>query len=513
MLETAMNVSVGPMPMLAIQLPLLVPVVRGSAFRGFQSKAAVRAVALVALALLLPCISSAQAPMAHALTGARTIRVASFGDGNGAAALRRRVIERLNASGKLKVVEDSTADLLLRGTSNIWATGNISPDPRSNSARQTIYQGYLSAELVNRADQTLWSYLVTPSRFHMASITSDLADHLVAHLLDAVASGAAGSTASAAAGPGARVALHAAGSTLAAPLYLKWFESAGYSVAYDAIGSAAGIERLAAGEIDFAASDMPLTSENSPPHLHVTQIATVLGGVVPIYNLPGVNRDLRLTPEVLAGIYSGAVTQWNDKRIAETNRGAHLPDAAIAVVHRSDGSGTTFVWTSFLSLASGEWKTRVGAGAEVRWPVGAGAQGSNGVAELVAKTPNSIGYVDLIYAIQHELDYAAVRNPTGKFVRADLASITLAAAGTPAAARSPSHFSILDAANKDAYPISTFTWLLIPSVGLSAEKRSAIAALLGWMLTAGQKECASLGYAPLPRDIAASELKVVNALK
>jgi phosphate transport system substrate-binding protein len=171
------------------------------------------------------------------------------------------------------------------------------------------------------------------------------------------------------------------------------------------------------------------------------------------------------------------------------------------------------VWTSFLSLASAEWKSRVGAGAEVHWPVGSGAAGSNGVADLVAKTPNSIGYVDLIYAIQHELNYAAVRNPAGEFIKADLAGITLAAVSAPRTAGSPSRFSILNAANKDAYPISTFTWLLVPSEGLSGEKRSAIASLLAWMLTAGQKECASLGYAPLPRDIAASELQVVNQMK
>jgi phosphate ABC transporter phosphate-binding protein len=468
-------------------------------------------------ALLILHYAAAQAPAAvGGLTGARTIHVASLGEGSNAKALRARVIDRLNSSGKLKVVEGASgADLLLRGDSNIWATGNISLNPRTNSARQTIYEGYLSVDLLDKADQTLWSYMVTPSRFRTASITNDLADHLVARLLDtiasgAIASGAAGSASSGASGAGTHVALHAAGSTLAAPLYLKWFESAGFTVAYDAIGSAAGIEQLAAGKVDFAASDMPLTDANTPMRLRVIQIPTVVGGVVPIYNLPGLGRNLRLTPQVLAGIYSGAITKWNDPRIAEANRGAHLPDAAIAVVHRSDGSGTTFVWTSFLSLASAEWKAQIGSGASVQWPVGAGATGSNGVAELVEKTPNSIGYVELIYAIQHELNYASVRNPAGEFIKADLASITAAAAG---AAGSSSHFSILNASGRDAYPISTFTWLLVPTQGLSGEKRSAIVALLNWMLTAGQKECASLGYAPLSHDIAASQLQAVNALK
>jgi len=453
-------------------------------------------------------------PHAGALANARTIHVASLGDGSTAEALRQRVIERLEASGKLKVAERaSAAELQLRGASNIWPTGTISVHPRANSARETLYEGYLSVELLNSAGQTMWSYLVTPSRFHTTSITNDLADRLVEHLLDAIENGAAGAATLSAAGQGAHVALHAAGSTLAAPLYLKWFQSAGFTVGYDAIGSEAGIEHLAAGRVDFAASDIPLTPENTPANLRVIQIPTVLGGVVPIYNLPGVGRNLRFTPENLAGIYIGAITRWNDPRIAEVNRGTRLPDAAITVVHRSDGSGTTFVWTSFLSLGSPEWKNRVGAGPDVRWPVGMGAAGNNGVADLVQKTPNSIGYVELIYAIQHELNFGSVRNPAGEFIRADLASITLAATGASGTAASGFRSSILNATGRDAYPISTFTWLLVPTEGLTAEKRSAIASLLTWMLTSGQKECASLGYAPLPRDIADRELQAVNALK
>jgi phosphate ABC transporter phosphate-binding protein len=445
-------------------------------------------------------------------SGERAIHVAELGEGAGADALRARVIDRLTASGRFKVVGNaSAADLELSGASNIWPTGNISLNPRTNSARQTIYEGYLSAVLKNKAEETVWSYLVTPSRFRTASITNDLADHLVAHLLDAIASGPLQSASASSAGAGGGGgALHAAGATLPAPLYLMWFQSAGARVAYDAVGSEAGVAELAAGKVDFAASDMPLTTENAPGNLHVAQFATVLGGVVPIYNLPGLGRSLRLTPEVLAGIYLAAIRKWNDPRIVEANRGAHLPDAEIQVAHRSDGSGTTFVWTSFLSLASPEWKSRAGAGPDVRWPLGAGVSGSNGVAEKVAKTPNSIGYVELIYAIQHQLEYAAVRNPAGEFIKADLESITLAAAG--AAGESGFRRSILNAPNRDAYPISTFTWLMVPTDGLNAAKRAAIVALLNWMLTAGQKDCASLGYAPLPREIAASELQAVKRL-
>jgi phosphate ABC transporter phosphate-binding protein len=450
---------------------------------------------------------------AKAIFDARTIQVGAVGDGASAGAIRQRIIDRLKNSPVLKLVAKSqAADLLLQGSSSVWPTGSITLSPHSNSARQTVYEGYLSVELMDKSGQTLWSYLVTPSHFRTTSITNDLADQVVAHLFEAIASGVVNRAAEPAS-VGDHVRLHAAGATLPAPLYLKWFQSAGMSVAYDAVGSAAGIEQLAAGQVDFAASDMPLGPENTPQQLHVTQFAMVLGGVVPIYNLPALGRGLRLTPDLLAGIYSGAIRKWNDSRILAVNRGARLPDAEISVVHRSDGSGTTFVWTNYLSLVSSEWKSTTGAGAEIHWPVGTGATGSNGVADLVEKTPNAIGYVELIYAIQHELSYAAVRNPAGQFVMADLASITTAASGAANSGGTGFRYSILNSPAKGAYPISTFTWVLVPTEGLSDEKRSAIAALLNWMLTSGQKQCSSLGYAPLPRDLALSELQAVSALR
>jgi phosphate ABC transporter phosphate-binding protein len=491
----------------ALRLPYVEPPAYRSFFGSPRSAHRRRLLALAAM-LFLP---GALAQEAGSLKAAHTIQVGSMGDGSNAAALRARVVDRLAKSGQLRVVEDaSAADVILRGTSGIWATGTVTLHPRSKAAAETIYQGYLSLELVDRSNQTLWSYLVTPSRFRTASITDDLADHAVARLLDALRSGTAGTSSPAATG-GAQGALHAAGSTLAAPLYLKWFQSSGMQVAYDAIGSEAGIERLAEGKVDFAASDMPYDAQGSASALRVTQFPTVAGGVVPIYNLPDLGRNLRLTPQLLAGIYSGAITRWNDPRILEVNRGAHLPEAKIAVMHRSDGSGTTFVWTSFLSLVSPQWKSSVGAGPRVNWPAGTGAEGNNGVAGLVGRTPNSIGYVELIYAIQHELNYAAVENPAGTFIKADLASI--AAAASVAASEPGSRLSILNAPSRDAYPISTFTFLLVPDQGLSAEKKSAIRALLSWMLTAGQKECAALGYVPLPHEIAERELETVSTLE
>ena len=445
------------------------------------------------------------------LAGIRTIDVAQMGSGSSADALRLRIIDRLKKSGRLKVVEGASgADVTLRGESNIWATGTIKLNPHSGSATQTIYQGYLSVELVGSTGQTLWSYLVTPSRFRTASITDDLADQMVARLLEAIASGAAAGNANEEAST-PHVALHAAGSTLAAPLYRKWIQASGAEVTYDAVGSEAGIDALAAGKVDLAASDFPLSEEGPLPAKNVIQIPTVLGGVVPIYNLPSVGRTLNFTPQVLAGIYLGTIHKWNDPRIAEANRGARLPDAEIAVVHRNDGSGTTFVWTSYLSLVSPEWKRAAGFGARVNWPVGTGAVGNDGLADLVNKTPNSIGYVELIYAIQHELNYGAVKNAAGEFIKADLASITAAAAGAKPGRGEDTGFGILNQPGRDAYPISTFTWLLAPVEGVSAEKRAAMADLLKWALTTGQKQCASLGYAPLPREIASSELDALKA--
>jgi phosphate ABC transporter phosphate-binding protein len=468
-----------------------------------------RCLIAAALAALLP---AAGARSAEVLGRIRTVQVTSMGTGSSGEALRQRIADRLNHSGGLNVVNTpAKADAILRGTSNIWSAGTISLSPRSKAASETVYQGYLSVELVDREGEVLWSYLVTPSRFRTSSITDDLADQIVAHLLAATEKGGSGAASAAAVGNKSHVGLHAAGGTFPAPLYLMWFQSSGLKVTYDAVGSEAGIAQLANGSVDFAASDMPLGSQNATAGLRAVDFPTVLGGVVPIYNLPSLGRTLRFTPEVLAGIYSGAIRKWNDPRIIEANHGAPLPDAEIAVVHRSDGSGTTYVWTSFLSEASPAWKARSGSGARVEWPTGSGAEGNDGVAGQVEKTPNSIGYVELIYAIQHELNYAAVRNPAGQFIKADLASITAAAYGTGAKGGWDFSFSILNSPNRDAYPVSTFTWLLVPTQGLSAEKRTAIADLLNWALTSGQKQCSALGYAPLPHEVISRELDAVKS--
>ncbi|MGH9614873.1 MAG: phosphate ABC transporter substrate-binding protein PstS, partial [Bryobacteraceae bacterium] len=240
---------------------------------------------------------------------------------------------------------------------------------------------------------------------------------------------------------------------------------------------------------------------------------TVLGGVVPTYNISGISQDLKFTPDALAGIYLGEITKWNDGRIAKANPGVRLPGADITVVHRSDGSGTTFVWTDYLSKISGEWKSKVGANTSVSWPVGLGAKGNDGVAGLVKQTPNSIGYVELIYAVQQKMGYGSVRNSAGAFVRADLDTVTDAAAG--AASNMPADFrvSITNSPGQHAYPISTFTWLLIPSKIEDASKRNDIKEFLKWMMTTGQKDCASLSYAPLPQAVVLKELKQINEIR
>jgi len=322
------------------------------------------------------------------------------------------------------------------------------------------------------------------------------------------------------AGSAAAANLNAAGATFPAPIYQKWFEEFKSShpsiqVNYQAIGSGGGIRQLTVGTVDFGASDMPMTNEQLSKFtkFKVLHFPTVLGGVVPTYNIRGVGESLKFTPDALAGIYLGEITKWNDGRIAKVNPGVKLPDAEITVIHRSDGSGTTFVWTDYLSKVSGEWKSKVGANTSVNWPVGLGSKGNDGVAGLVKQTPNSIGYVELIYAVQQKMGYGSMRNSAGAFVKADLETVTAAAAG--AASNIPADFrvSITDAPGKNAYPIATFTWMLIPSKIKDASKRNDIKTFLKWMLTTGQKDCAALSYAPLPKAVVTKELKQIDEIQ
>jgi phosphate transport system substrate-binding protein len=312
-----------------------------------------------------------------------------------------------------------------------------------------------------------------------------------------------------------QVLVNGAGATFPYPIYSKWFDefhskNSQAQINYQSVGSGAGIRQLQAGTVDFGASDSPMTDEQlSQAPAKVLHFPTVLGAVVATYNLAGVKQEINFTPEALAGIFLGTVTKWNDPILAKANPGVAFPAADIVVVHRSDGSGTTFVWTDYLSKANPAWKSKVAAGTAVNWPVGLGAKGNEGVSGLVKQTPNSIGYVELVYALQNKMAYARVRNTAGSFVRADLRSVTAAAAAAAAAMPDDFRVSITNPPGKDAYPISSFTWLLVPGKIQDSGKRKILTDFLRWMLQDGQKMAEPLGYAPLPKAVVAKEVKAI----
>jgi len=309
-------------------------------------------------------------------------------------------------------------------------------------------------------------------------------------------------------------AINGAGATFPYPIYGKWFEefrqkNPSIEINYQSKGSGAGIAQLTEGTVDFGASDMPMKDEQiAALKVKALHFPTVLGGLVPTYNLPGL-ADLKFSPEMLAGIFLGKIAKWNDQKIAKVNPGVKLPATDIIVVHRSDGSGTTFVFTDYLSKISPEWKAGPGANTSIKWPTGVGQQGNEGVAGMVKQTPGAVGYVELIYALKNKMEYGSVQNAAGVYLKANLESVTAAAAG--AAKNMPADFrvSITNAPGKDAYPIASFTWLLIPTRIEDAQKRTALVSFLKWMLADGQKDCAALGYAPLPKEVVARELKQI----
>jgi phosphate transport system substrate-binding protein len=315
------------------------------------------------------------------------------------------------------------------------------------------------------------------------------------------------------------VLLNAAGATFPYPIYSKWFDvyhqaHPNVQINYQSIGSGGGIRQLQAGTVDFGASDGPMTDEQlAQSKFKVLHFPTVLGADVPSYNIPGVSAELNFTQKALAGIYLGTITRWNDPAITSANPGVNLPANDIVVVHRSDGSGTTYIFTDFLSKASDEWKNKVGRATSVNWPVGLGGKGNEGVSGLVKQTPNSIGYIELVYAAQNGIAFGKVQNAAGKFVKADLASVTAAAAG--AAKDMPEDFrvSITNAPGAGAYPISSFTWLLIPAQIQDAAKREAIKDFLKWMLTQGQGYNEGLTYAQLPKPVITKELKAISLIQ
>jgi len=312
--------------------------------------------------------------------------------------------------------------------------------------------------------------------------------------------------------------LNGAGATFPNPIYQKWFTQfstahSGVHINYQSLGSGAGIAQVTAGTVDFGASDGPMTDEQlAKVPGKLLHIPTVLGAVVPSYNIPGVKQELKFTPELLANIFLGRINNWNDPAIAKVNPGVKFPNLPVVVVHRSDGSGTTYIFTDYLSKISPEWNTKVGKGTSVKWPVGLGGKGNEGVAGQVRQMDGAIGYVELIYAVQNNISYGLVKNKSGNFVKATLESTTAAAAA--AAANMPKDYrvSITNPDGKNAYPIASFTWLLIPEQSKDASKGKVLHEFLVWMLKDGQSEAGALSYAPLPKEVVAKLRSTISTI-
>ena len=301
--------------------------------------------------------------------------------------------------------------------------------------------------------------------------------------------------------------LNGAGATFPYPMYSKWFSEYNklhpdVQINYQSIGSGGGIRQVLAQTVEFGASDGPMTDEQlSQAKVKILHIPTVLGADVPAYNIPGVTGELKFTPQALANIFLGKITTWNDPAIAKENPGVNLPNQPIIVIHRSDGSGTTYIWTDYLSKVSSEWQNQVGKGTSVKWPVGLGGKGNEGVAGQIRQLQGSIGYIELIYAIQDNIAYGSVKNVGGNFVKASLESVTEAAASVKSM---PADYrvSITNAPGKTAYPVASFTWLLVPVKAKDPKKGKVLADFLSWMVNDGQKMTTQLAYAPLPESVA-----------
>ena len=310
--------------------------------------------------------------------------------------------------------------------------------------------------------------------------------------------------------------LTGAGATFPYPIYSKWFSEysaahPGVEVNYQSIGSGGGIAQVTKGLVDFGASDMPMTDEMlASSKIKLIHIPTVLGADVPAFNVPGVS-ELRFSGDVLADIFMGKIVTWADPRIAKDNPGVKLPDQKIVVVHRSDGSGTTFIWTDYLSKVSKDWNEGPGKGTAVNWPTGVGGKGNEGVAGLIRQLPGSIGYVELIYALQNHINYGSVKNLAGNYNKATINGVTNAAASVK---NMPADYrvSITNAPGADAYPISSFTYLLIPAKPVNAGNQKTLKDMLSWIVNSGEGEVSSLSYAPLPTNVAEKVLKTIYAL-
>jgi phosphate transport system substrate-binding protein len=312
----------------------------------------------------------------------------------------------------------------------------------------------------------------------------------------------------------AQTTLNGAGATFPYPIYSKWFSEyhnlhSDIQVNYQSIGSGGGIRQVQAGTVDFGATDGPMSDEQiAASKVKVLHVPTVLGSVVPAYNIPGVTQEVKFTPEILAGIFLGKISSWSDAAIAKANPDIKFPNQNITVVHRSDGSGTTYIFTDYLSKISSDWQSAAGKGTSIKWPVGVGGKGNEGVAGMIRQLPGSIGYVELIYALQNKISYGSVKNSSGQFIKASLDSTTAAAAGV----KMPADFrvSITNPPGKTAYPIASFTWLLIPTNPADQNKGKMVKDMVLWALDNGEAMAASLSYAPLPKEVIDKAKATIN---
>ena len=446
----------------------------------------------------------------------RRVYVEPFVTQEGSEKFREDVIAQLRKLNSISVAGDeSSADAILGGGGEIWIKGYRSHNPQLGNPAPNgtpIYTGFLSIELRDRNGETLWSYLATPPAAS-EDLSKDLSTLIVRKLVEALNQGEAPSRTARL--PQPTTILNGAGATFPFPVYEKWFtnyrrENPALQITYEPIGSAAGVRKLLANSVDFGASDSPEVIDELSPgdeekHLF---FPSVVGAVVPVVNLPGLSGDIAFTPEALAGIYLGKIKKWNDPILTRANRRLRLPDLEIVVIHRADGSGTSYAWTDYLSKTSSEWKSQVGRSLAPKWPVGREANGNEGVSKLVKEQSGSIGYVEFIYALQNHLSYGRVRNRNGEFVAASLESIAAAVNHATQISRD-FKFSIVDAPGEGVYPISSFTWIVVPAHIADDAKRNALAGFLRWMVGPAQRQAAALGYLPIPKDVAAKEVAAI----
>ena len=467
------------------------------------------------IACFVFCSAISELDLARQISPANQIRslyVEPFTTQAGSEEFREDMISALRRLNVVSLAADeSSADAILGGGGEIWIKGYRSHNPQLGKVPPNgppIYTGFLSIELSDKNGQTLWSYLATPPEAS-DDVAKDLSTLIVKKLVEALKQGEA--PFQTAPLPQPTTILKGAGATFPFPVYEKWItnyrrENPALQITYEPIGSEAGVRKLLTNSVDFGASDSPEVVHILAPRDEEKYLffPSVVGAVVPVVNVPGFNGEIAFTPEALAGIYLGKIKKWSDPILTRANQGLRLPDLDIAVVHRSDGSGTSYVWTDYLSKISPEWKAQVGASLAPRWPVGLEASGNDGVSTLVKERVGSIGYVEFIYALRNHLTYGRVRNRDGKFVFANLESI---ASATSHASKVSQGFkvSIVNVPGVDAYPISSFTWIVIPVHSTNNDTRHALTAFLHWMLGPGQRQAAALGYLPLPKEIVAKE--------